>query len=62
MISDLRSLLAMDKFKLTKWLSLSNKVIQTVPEEERSKSLQNSIHAFKWSSRTGLKNQLERFF
>ena len=37
MISDLRSLLAMRGFKLTKWLS-RDKVIQTVPEEERSKS------------------------
>ena len=41
MISDLRSLLAMGGFKLTKWLSSSSKVIQTIPEEERSKSLQN---------------------
>ena len=43
MITDLRSLLAMGGSKLTKWLSSSNKVIQTVPEEERSKSLQNSM-------------------
>ena len=43
MISDLRSLLAMGGFKLTKLLSSSSKVIQTVPEEERLKSLQNSM-------------------
>ena len=43
MIGDLRSLPAISGFKLTKWLSTSNKVIQTAPEEERSKSLQNSM-------------------
>ena len=43
MIGALRSLLAMGGFKLTKWLSSSKKVIQTVPEEERSNSLQNSM-------------------
>ena len=31
----------MGGFKLTKWFFSSYKVIQTVPEEERSKSLQN---------------------
>ena len=41
MITDFRSLLAMGGFKLTKWLSSSNKVIRIVPKEESSKSLQN---------------------
>ena len=44
-ISDLRSLLVMDEFKLTKWFSSSNKIIQTVPEEEILKSLQNSMRS-----------------
>ena len=41
MIKDLRDLLAMGGFKLTKWLSLREVVMNSVPSDERSKSIQN---------------------
>ena len=42
LIQDLRSLLAMGGFKLTKWLS-SNTHMETVPDEEKSKSINKSM-------------------
>ena len=36
MISDLRNLLHMGGFKLTKWITTSRKVMLTIPEEERA--------------------------
>ncbi|XP_078495525.1 uncharacterized protein LOC144750934 [Ciona intestinalis] len=40
MAKDMRSILAKAGFRLTKWLSNSKEVIDSIPEEERSKSLQ----------------------
>ena len=38
MVRDLRSLLAKRGFRLTKWLSTSREVIETLPDEQKSKS------------------------
>ena len=37
--SDLRSLLSKGGFRLTKWISNSRKVLETIPEEERAKEV-----------------------
>ena len=43
LIQDLRSLLAMGGFKLTKWLSSNTHVMETVPDEEKSKAINKSM-------------------
>ena len=42
-VHDLRALLLKGGFKLRKWLSTSNVVMQTVPENEKSKSVKNAM-------------------
>ena len=41
MIEDLTNLLKMGEFKLTKWLSTSQLVMETVPQKERAKEIKN---------------------
>ena len=43
MVKDLRSLLAKGGFRLTKWLSTSHEVMETIPDEEKSKSAQENM-------------------
>ena len=43
MVKDLRSLLAKGGFRLTKWLSTSHGVKKTIPDEEKSKSVQGNM-------------------
>ena len=42
-VNNLRSLLFKGGFKLAKWLSTSSQVIQVIPDEEKSKSVRNTI-------------------
>ena len=42
-VHDLRALLLKGGFNLRKWLSTSNVVMQTIPENEKSKSVKNAV-------------------
>ena len=42
-VKNFRSLLAYGRFKLTKWLSSSEEVVKTIPEEDHLKVVRNSV-------------------
>ena len=45
MVKDLRSLLAKKGFRLTKWLSTNHEVMKTIPDEEKSKFVQENMQS-----------------
>ena len=51
LIRNLRDLMAMGRFKLTKWLSSSDKVMSTIPEDEKSKAAKSEMPSMTPQSR-----------